>query len=235
MNRLTDKRVKKILVLDVETTTPIKVDGFTRNQLVFDIGYQLTDKKGNVFLQRSYVIEEIFDNQDFMQKAYYWSKYPQYLEGLQSGKYTKIKWKDMLIEIHLLIQKYDVKVVSAYNLAFDLYAMQYTNKTLRNRDLKLFDNLEKLCIMGLAIETLSQQKTFQRIAKREKWFSASGKFYSSKAETLYKYISNNMDYVEEHTGLEDVKIETEIMAWAFRQNKKISKGIISNPFYKVAI
>ena len=233
--RLQDKRVKKYLVLDTETTTPIKLEGFTRNQLVFDIGYQIVDKKGNVFLERSYVIEEIFYNKDYMQNAYYWEKYPQYLEGIKTGKYKVIKWYDMLVEIHNLMIECNVSVVGAYNLAFDLNTIDYTNRTLRNKPCKIFDKVEKLCIMGMSVETLCQQKTFQKLAMREGWISESGKFLSTKAETVYKYVTNQMDYKEEHTGLEDVKIEVELMALCFRQHKKMSKGIVHSVYKKVDI
>ena len=30
------------------------------------------------------------------------------------------------------------------------------------------------------------------------------------AEVLYRYLTSNLDFVESHTGLEDVEIETEI-------------------------
>ena len=233
--RLQDKRVKKYLVLDTETTTPIKMEGFTRNQLVFDIGYQIVDKKGNVFLERSYVIEEIFYNEDYMRNAYFWEKYPQYLEGIKTGKYKVIKWFDMLVEIHNLLIECNVSVVGAYNLAFDLNTIDYTNRTLRNKPCKIFDKVEKLCIMGMSVETLCQQKTFQKLAMREGWISESGKFLSTKAETVYKYVANQMDYKEEHTGLEDVKIEVELMALCFRQHKKMSKGIVHNAYKKVDI
>jgi NAD-dependent SIR2 family protein deacetylase len=35
-----------------------------------------------------------------------------------------------------------------------------------------------------------------------------------KAETLYRYLTNNIDFVEEHTGLEDSLIELEILLTA---------------------
>lgn len=235
MNRLNDKRVKKYLVLDTETTTPVKMEGFTRNQLVFNIGYQIVDKKGNVFLERSYVINDIFDNMDYMQNAYFWEKYPQYLTGLETGKYERISWIDCLTEIYKLIQECNVSVVAAYNLAFDLNAMAYTNKTLRGKEFQLFDKLEKLCIMGMCAETVCQQRTFQRMALREGWITESGKFLSTKAETVYKYATNQVDYIEEHTALEDVKIEVELMALCFRQHKKMSKGIVANAYRKVTI
>ena len=46
-----------------------------------------------------------------------------------------------------------------------------------------------------------------------------------KAETVYRYITRDTDFVESHTGLEDVKIETLIMAYCYRQHKKMRKGL----------
>lgn len=42
-----------------------------------------------------------------------------------------------------------------------------------------------------------------------------------KAEVIYKYISGNNDFIESHTGLEDVMIEKEIFAKCCRQHKKM--------------
>ena len=35
-----------------------------------------------------------------------------------------------------------------------------------------------------------------------------------KAETLYRYLTKNVDFLEEHTGLEDSKIELFILTQA---------------------
>lgn len=221
--RLQDKRVKKFLVLDTET---IGVD----DKGVFDIGYIICDKQGNKFIKRSYLVEEIFLDQKRMAKAYYFSKYPQYLKGLNDGEFEIKKWADILKEMYQLIKQYDVKVVSAYNLAFDLSALQYTNKDLRGKDFQLFDNIEKLCIWGMSAETICQQKTFRKQVLEKGILTASKKFLSTSAETVYKYISQEWDFEESHTGLKDVEIEVDILARAIRQHKKMSKGIVGSPY-----
>ena len=43
------------------------------------------------------------------------------------------------------------------------------------------------------------------------------------AEILYRYISGEADFTEKHTGLEDVLIETQILAHCYRQHKKMNK------------
>jgi hypothetical protein len=47
------------------------------------------------------------------------------------------------------------------------------------------------------------------------------------AEILYRYITGNNDFIESHTGLEDVLIETKIMSHCFRQHKKMEKKLFS--------
>jgi hypothetical protein len=45
------------------------------------------------------------------------------------------------------------------------------------------------------------------------------------AEIVYRFISKNNDFVESHTGLEDVEIEAQILAYCMRQHKKMNKKL----------
>ena len=60
--------------------------------------------------------------------------------------------------------------------------------------------------------------------------TASKKFMSTSAETVYKYITQDWDFEEAHQGLKDVEIEVDIMAKCYAQHKKHDKGIIAQPF-----
>jgi hypothetical protein len=42
---------------------------------------------------------------------------------------------------------------------------------------------------------------------------------------MFAYITNNKDFQEEHTGLEDTRIESAILNKCFRQHKSIDKKI----------
>lgn len=44
-----------------------------------------------------------------------------------------------------------------------------------------------------------------------------------KAEVIYRYLTGNIDFIESHTGLEDVMIEKEIFAHCNRQHKKMRR------------
>ena len=46
-----------------------------------------------------------------------------------------------------------------------------------------------------------------------------------KAEVIYRYITGDNDFIESHTGLEDVLIEKEILAYCFSKHKKMRKKL----------
>jgi hypothetical protein len=46
------------------------------------------------------------------------------------------------------------------------------------------------------------------------------------AEILYRYISGNIDFDESHTGLEDVLIEVQILAYCYRQHKAMPHKVL---------
>ena len=47
----------------------------------------------------------------------------------------------------------------------------------------------------------------------------------SSAEILYRYNTRDNDFVESHTGLEDVDIERQILAYCFRKHKAMKKAL----------
>ena len=53
---------------------------------------------------------------------------------------------------------------------------------------------------------------------------------SKAAEHLYKYISQNDEFKEAHTGLEDVLIESEILLACLRSHKKMNRNIVPMPW-----
>lgn len=220
-----DKRKHYHLLIDVETT------GGLAKPLIYDLGFAITDKQGKIYEEKSFVIEEIFQDgeNDLMETAYYAEKIPHYQEGLRTGLFEKIKWADALKVMNSLAEKYRTKTVAAYNLAFDKRAIELTHKFLGNEGKVLTLPMKMLCIWGMACETIFSQKTYGVVATQEGWVSDTGN-YKTNAEVAYRYITGQNDFEEEHTGLEDVRIEAKIMADCYRQNKKMSRGIIPHPW-----
>lgn len=208
---------KKYLVLDVETA-----NGLT-DPLVYDFGYQVVDKYGEVYEKGSFLIRNIIaDEKELMKTAYYADKLPQYREEYKRGKHKLVTFYRLRMIINDVIERYDINDVGAYNARFDYRALHTTQRFLTSSKYRWFfrRRVTWFCIWKMAKSTICKQKTYEKFCREHGFISKNGQLKTS-AEIVYRYMVWDPIYQEEHTGLEDVKIETEIMALAFRQKKKM--------------
>ena len=74
MGKVVDKRIKYLIGLDTETCNGLVLedDKLDLSQsIVYDIGWVVTDKRGNIYEKRSFVIYETFVGmKDVMAPAY---------------------------------------------------------------------------------------------------------------------------------------------------------------------
>lgn len=221
-----DKRKKFYLLIDVETA------GGLGNPLVYDLGFAITDRKGKIYEEHSIIIDEIFYNRKLMKGAYYSEKIPSYEKEIEEGQHKVMRWEYAIMLLRKVMEKWQPKKIAAYNLAFDIRAMKNTHKAQgheTNVISRKFAGIEKICLWGLACQTIFLHKSYPRIAERQGWVTEKGNLKTS-AEMAYRYMEKDYNFIEEHKGLADVRIEAEIMAYCFRQHKKIEKGIISHPW-----
>ena len=215
------RRKEMFLVIDTETCNTIE------QPLPYDIGFAICDRMGNIAEERSYVVAETFlDMKDTMKSAYFAEKIPQYWEDIKNGAREIKSIYKIRQEVKDLMDKSNVKKVGAYNMGFDKRAlnniMRYATKSFCRWFFPF--GTEFFCIWHLATQTLLQQKTFFKMAEKNNWFSEKGNLLTN-AEVTYNYIKKMSDFKEEHKGLEDVRIEVEIMAYCFRQHKKMNTNI----------
>ena len=222
-----DKRKKYYLVVDVETANS------TEQALTYDIGFSVCDKKGNVYESRSFAISDIFfdekkiyNNYELMDSAYYANKLPQYYEGMRSGAWKVVPLLVARQEIHRLMKEYNINVVCAYNCNFDRNALDTTLRYISKSKIRWFFpyGTEFYCIWNMACQTICKQKGYLRFCLNNGLYSESGNMKTS-AETVWAYMTQNPNFEEKHTGLEDVKIEVQIFAKCIAQHKKMDKGI----------
>lgn len=222
-----DKRKKYIMVLDVETANSLACP------LVYDLGFAICDKQGNVYERRSFVIEEIFTNEKMMSTAYYACKVPQYKEDLKSGKRTMVKFAEAREELIKVMNEYNAQTIAAYNLAFDRRALTKTTEHIFGKGKKfmplMLKGIEQMCIWSFACEVVYTQPTFWKVAEEQNWFTPAGNMQTS-AEIGWRYISKDYHFEESHTGLEDVEIEVQILAKCYRQCKKHESGVLAHPW-----
>ena len=119
-------------VLDTETTNGIIVDDKLdlSNSLVYDLGYAIVDEQGKVYLTRSFVIDEIFNDEVLMEVAYFKDKIPQYKKEIEEGTRTLVSFFDARKQLIKDLQEYGCKIVSAHNSYFDKMALNNTYRYL---------------------------------------------------------------------------------------------------------
>lgn len=216
-----DKRKKYMMVLDVETTNNNMEKGAKNDGLVYDIGFVVCDKQGNIYCKRSFAIKEIFDWAELMSTAYYKNKLPKYYEKLKNNKMEKITIWQARKRIKSAIEYFGIKKVYAYNASFDYTTLNNTVRYLSGSACRwFFPYGVKICdIWSIACQVLGNQKTFQweniRNAKNN---------LITNAERMFGYCEQ-IDFKEEHTGLADAIVESQVLARCFRSHKKINKKI----------
>lgn len=223
-----DKRKHYILILDTETAnghTDEKGRLDFSDVFAYDIGYCIVDTRGTVYLERSFVNSDIFFfEKELMQSAYYANKIPQYLEDLRNGTRLCANTAQIRKKMIADMQEYNITEVCAHNARFDIVALNNTQRyTTKSRFRYWFPYGTKIWdSMLMARSVIHKQSTYKKFIDEHNLRTPSGKLPTS-AEVLYKFIEKNLDFVESHTGLEDVRIEREIVKYCYRQKKKMRK------------
>lgn len=211
------------LVIDTETCNTIE------QPLPYDIGYAICDRYGNIVVERSFMVAEIFiDHKDLMKSAYFAEKIPQYWEDLKNGKRELKSIFNIRKQIHADMKNYKVKKVGAYNMGFDKRSL---NNDIRYCSKSFFRwffpfGTEYFCIWNMACQVLLNSTSYVKFALQNGLVSDKDNILTN-AECCYQFLTKNLDFKEEHTGLEDVRIEVDILAKCYATHKKMDKSINS--------
>lgn len=215
MNFTVDKRKALFLVLDTETA------GGFNFPLIYNIGWKIIDKKGNTYLKEEYLINEIFFNEKLMNTAYYKEKLPFYYNELKKGKILAVNAAFVWERLKDIKKTFPKIKICAYNAGFDKFALECTfNKPFKSESF--------IDIWNMFFTFTEKNKKYQDFCERngytyfDRW---KNKKFRTNAEVAYRYIKNNLSFVESHTALNDVEIEAEILTYIIRQKKKTKKEI----------
>lgn len=238
-----DNRKNYYVVLDTEG---LGLNDFKNKiygrQKSYDIGYIIMDKKGNIVKHFNALTKEIFGDEELMSTAYFYDKMPIYEQMLNDKEVTERLFVNIIRELKRDLKKYKIKGIFAYNCNYDIVALaetaQYTipncpkmqfEKTKNGKWRPLHEKLlQKLLdtkvefydIWTMACMTLCQQKTFLANAK----YNSKGNIITN-AEVVYNYITDQEDFIEDHTAYSDACIEGEILARIFANGCKPTKQI----------
>lgn len=215
-----DRRRTYYIVFDTETCNNMD------NPLMYDLGFAVVDKMGNVYAHFSFIIYEVFFGMsELMKSAYYSNKLPQYYKDIENGNrkiVTLFTAKKIFNEV---CKEYNVRAIIAHNARFDYKSTNGTQRYITKSKYRFFlpYGIELWDTMKMAKDTIAKQKNYIRFCEENNYLTKNGKVRVT-AEILYKYISGNNDFIESHTGLEDVMIEKEIFSKCMAQHKKMRKS-----------
>jgi hypothetical protein len=206
------------LMIDTETA------GDLDSPLVYDLGMQVIDKKGNVYAEYSLVISDVFYGMPaLMNTAYYVEKLPSYYEEIDRGERVVVTWEYAQSLVKFLCDFYKIKAIVAHNARFDYTACNNTTSTIKGFKSYFFPyGIPIYCTLTMARQTVGRQKTYVEWCRNHGYITKNGAPRLT-AEILYRYLSRNNDFIEKHTALEDVKIEKEIFVWIMRQHKAMRR------------
>lgn len=206
----------KYLFMDSETAETNVVNGQldVANGQVYDLGLMVIDENGKVYDQISMVNEDVFFRMpESMQNAYFADKIPQYLVDIRMGKRKIVNSWQMYKIFTEMCRKYEVSAVVAHNAFFDVKVLNSTMRYQTKSRVRWFLpwGMEIIDTLKLA------RNTFATDPKYVEWCKENGYMTNHStprprltAEILYRYITGNDEFVESHTGLEDVQIEADI-------------------------
>lgn len=125
--------------------------------LVYDIGWTICDRQGNIYDKKQFLIAETFSVPSVFNTAYYANKRPLYINMLDNGEITIKPWREVMQIFIADLNK--VNAVGAFNAMFDfkkaipftelyineLYSADYYDWEKRQRFLckRIADGLDK--------------------------------------------------------------------------------------------
>ena len=211
----------RFLILDTETCNDIDCP------LAYDFGFSVIDENANVYESFSFVCADIFLDKELMSSAYFADKIPMYWDDIKSGKRVLAKLSTIRRIMCNVMRSYNIHTVIAHNVRFDYRSSQTTQRYITKSYMRwFFPYKTTFCdTLKMAREVFSADDDYITFCIENEFTCQNGRPRFT-AEILYKYITQDIDFIESHTGLEDVMIEKEIFKVCIEKGCKVEDGYI---------
>lgn len=255
---------KLYLVLDTETATLPFSDTLCKDEkqkqkiaiakpLVYDIGWTITDRQGNIIKKENYLVQETFFVPAVFNTAYYKEKRPVYIKMLKEKEIKTDTWNNIISTLEKDLSIIDF--VCAYNASFDFKkAIPFTENYIKNLYSDNFNNWEKeqykkckniiegkdnshnkeylvpifklrnqeykiIDLWSLACQKLINNDNYKTFCIKNDLISHSVEFFKTSAESSFRYLMKDYNFIEEHTALSDALIESKILVKALKKGR----------------
>ena len=185
------------------------------NGQVYDLGGgALNLETGNIIDKFSFVNTDVFFGMpESMQNAYFADKIPQYLQDIKERKRQTVNTWKMWKYFHEFCNDYDIKIIAGHNVWFDVKTLNTTMRYQTKSRKRYFLPYEIPIVdtMRMAQKVIANTEDYKYFCLTNDYMTVHKKSRPRvTAEILWRYLTNNNDFIESHTGLEDVEIEAKI-------------------------
>lgn len=201
-----------IVVFDTETTSLEK-------PFCYNVGYIIYDETANaVLMKREFIIEQIWHNLPLFASAYYADKRPLYVDMMRKHQAKMDKWGYVCQAMARDFEFFDVTTAYAYNAPFDIGVFNFNCDWFKTQN--PFEGMDILDIRGYAHHFICD-KQYETFCEDNGYITEGKTGYSTSAETVYRYISGNTGFIEDHTALSDSTIELGILCYCVTKGAKL--------------
>lgn len=191
-----------IVVFDTETA------GTFAKPFCYNIGYIIYDLYAEQILaKREFVVEQVWHNPMLFSTAYYENKKKLYIGRMRTRTIKMDKFGYICQQMIRDFKNYNVERAFAFNSNFDESVFEFNTDWFKCSN--PFDTVPISDIMGY-VHNFMITDDFKAFCEEHQQFTENGN-YSTTAETMFRYISSDTDFEEQHTALSDSEIELQIL------------------------
>jgi len=225
-----------IIVFDTETLG-------MKSQDLLNVGYRILDlnpisREVKVLCERDMIdlklfsaVGKLFSHKGCLEEDMLWvlannflskEKYEKYVNAIAQKRVERHNIQKIFEIMSQDMEKHKVVFGYAYNCAFDIDKFAKTAHKFG-----LVNPIEKLPIFDIwayAVNHICRTNEYIEWAKENKIFTASESYISTSVESVVKYLTNNLNFVEEHTALSDTQWETAILLNCLQRGCDITRA-----------
>lgn len=201
----------KICIFDTETTSLDK-------PFCYNIGYIIADSETQErIVKREFVVEQVWHNLPLFESAYYANKRPFYVKEMRAHNIIMDKFGYICAQMRRDFKQFDVSCAFAYNSSFDEKVFNFNCDWFKC--INPFDEIPIKDIRGFAHHFIVN-RNYLEFCDKNGYYTETGN-YSTTAETMFRYITNNTEFEEAHTALDDSIIEMAILFQCIDRGAKL--------------
>lgn len=206
----------------METILLVDTEFITLNKpFVYDLSYLIARKVGDKYTTLKSVgnvVKQVYQNKMMFETAYYSEKRKLYTSALKGKTYRQNYFGNILRQLQKDIKEYNVSLVLGYNVNADIRSIGFTSDYLKlNNPL---NNTKVIDLMPIVVNTICDTQEYKDFAKENNLITEKG-YYKMSVESVMKYITKQVEFVEKHLGKSDNENEIDLLNYAIEKGASL--------------